>query len=267
MLLLEKHESQWHTPCSGRDKPCMRTEIMKTLQTASLPHSALSDWSIICDFDGTITPFDVTDALLSKFAHPSWEEVEHEWLAGKITARVCMERQVELIDTAVSALDAWLDSVPITDGFREFVNLCKTRGLSLTVVSDGLDYAIRRVLSRNGVDDIPVIANRLRCRGGSYRLEFPYGVEGCASGVCKCGVARALDGKILLIGDGRSDCCVAGMSSLVLARRGKELQRRCETEKYPCRVFDDFFDVAVLLEKIMWPQHALEVRTAEACVA
>lgn len=241
---------------------------MKMLQTAAFPHSAPKDWRIICDFDGTITPFDVTDAILSKFAHPSWEEVEHEWLAGKITARVCMERQVELIDATVPALTAWLDDVPITDGFREFADMCKARELGLTVVSDGLDYAIKRVLSRNGVGDIPVIANRLRCRAGSgYRLEFPYGVEGCASGVCKCGVARALGGKTLLIGDGRSDCCVAGVSSLVLAKRGKELQRRCETEQYPYRVFDDFFDVAALLEKIMQSQHGLEVRTAEACVA
>jgi 2,3-diketo-5-methylthio-1-phosphopentane phosphatase len=252
----------------------------------------LQDWRIVCDFDGTITPFDVTDAILAEFAHPSWEDVEHAWRVGRITARACMERQVGLLGACASALDGFLDNIPVTNGFKEFVGFCNARGLPLTVVSDGLDYAIKRILARHGVGDIPVIANRLRRRGeDGYRLEFPYGAEGCASGVCKCGVARALGGKILLIGDGRSDCCVAGASSLTLARQGKELQRRCETEDYPHRIFDTFFDVVTLLESlpgvhtedacppnppmpprakpgsVTQPQHRPETRTAEICAA
>ncbi len=224
------------------------------------------DWRVVCDFDGTITPFDVTDAILTRFADPSWEEVEREWLNGAMTARDCMDRQVQLIDVPAPELDAWLDSVPVTDGFREFAALCKARGLSLTVVSDGLDYAIKRVLSRNGVGDLPVIANRLRFRGESgYKLEFPYGVEGCPSGVCKCAVAKAMGGKALLIGDGRSDCCVAGAADLVFAREGKELLRRCKAEGYPHRVFNDFFDVAALLEEL--PRHGPKVRAEQVCAA
>ncbi|MDR2726747.1 MAG: MtnX-like HAD-IB family phosphatase [Deltaproteobacteria bacterium] len=206
-------------------------------------------WRILCDFDGTITPFDVTDAILDKFAHPSWEDVERSWLAGRITARACMERQVGLIDVAVSILDAWLDDVPITDGFQDFTRLCRAKGLDLMIVSDGLDHAIRRVLFRHGISDVPIFANRLRCVGATgYKLEFPYGVQGCASGVCKCGVAKFLEHPILLIGDGRSDCCAADTASLVLAKQGKELQRHCEAENYPFQTFNDFFDVAALLE-------------------
>jgi len=227
------------------------------------------DWRIVCDFDGTITPFDVTDALLRQFAHPSWEEVEEEWLAGKITARTCMERQVRLLAAPVALLDAFLDTVPLTAGFVDFAQSCTSRGLSLTVVSDGLDYTIKRIFFRHGLSNIPVIANRLRCLGtAGYRLEFPYGLEGCASGVCKCGVARALGGNILLIGDGRSDCCVAGVSSLVLARRGKELQRHCEKEKYPHLIFNDFHDVAAqLAEPMRWQPVPAAAMPAEALLA
>ncbi|MDR3073740.1 MAG: MtnX-like HAD-IB family phosphatase [Deltaproteobacteria bacterium] len=239
---------------------------MTTPTTTAIAGSPPGDWRVICDFDGTITPFDITDAILGKFAQPAWEDVEQEWLAGKITARQCMDRQVRLIDAPAAALDAWLDTVPLTDGFKKFAERCKARGLSLTIVSDGLDYAIKHILSRHGIRGIPVIANRLRVHGGSgYRLEFPYGVEGCASGVCKCGVAGALGGKTLLVGDGRSDCCVAGLASLVLAKEDKELQRRCAAENYPYRTFNDFFDVAALLEEM--PQPRREARTTEARVA
>ena len=225
------------------------------------------DWCIICDFDGTITPFDVTDAILSEFAHPSWEEVEREWLSGTITARECMSRQVGLIDAPISALDTFLDDIPITDGFTEFVRFCAAGGMNLTIVSDGLDYAIRRVLFRHDLGAMPVIANRLRCRGESgYTLEFPYGLEGCTSGVCKCGVAKALNGRVLLIGDGRSDRCVAGLASLVLAKRGKDLERRCVAEKYTHRTFDDFFDVVAILEENMRPHICPAALTTELLV-
>ena len=210
----------------------------------SLPDRTDSDWNIICDFDGTIARYDVTDAILETFAAPAWEAVEQEWLAGAITARQCMERQVRLIDARPEALDAFLATVPLVDGFGEFTRYCAALGLDLLVVSDGIDYAIKRILSGNGLGAVPVIANRLRFHGESgYRLEFPYGSPGCRSGVCKCGVARAEGGHILLIGDGRSDICLAGEASFVLARRGESLHRHCLDNALPHTAWDDFHDV------------------------
>ena len=201
-------------------------------------------WNIICDFDGTITRFDVTDAVLGKFADPDWENVEKEWLDGTITARQCMERQIPMIDVAPADLDAFLDTVPITDGFAEFTRFCAENGLDILVVSDGMDYTIKRILVGNGYGNIPVVANRLLFQEKSgYRLEFPYGSAECKSGVCKCNVAKAGGGKILLIGDGRSDVCISGMASFVFAKRGKHLHRHCEENAIPHVVFNDFFDI------------------------
>lgn len=209
-----------------------------------LPDITADGWSIICDFDGTITRFDVTDAILEKFADPAWETVEREWLDGKITARECMERQVRMIDAQPSALDAFLATIPLTDGFAEFSRYCGANGLDMLVVSDGMDYAIKRILSNNGMGGLPVIANRLRFHGNSeWRLDFPYGAPGCGSGVCKCGVAKAGGGKILLIGDGRTDICLAGISAFVLAKKDKSLHHHCVENDLPHAVYDDFFDV------------------------
>jgi len=201
-------------------------------------------WSIICDFDGTIACIDVTDAVLGRFADPAWENVEKEWLDGTITARQCMERQVRMINATPAALDAFLATVPLTKGFAQFTRFCADSGLEMMVVSDGMDYAVKRVLAGNGYGNIPVIANRLRFQGKSgCRLDFPYGADGCKSGVCKCDAARAIGGKILLIGDGRSDICLAKNASFVLARRGKPLHLHCEENAIPHAVYDDFFDV------------------------
>jgi 2,3-diketo-5-methylthio-1-phosphopentane phosphatase len=208
-------------------------------------------WSIICDFDGTITPLDVTDAILREFAPPSWKEVEKEWLGGKITARQCMERQVSMIRAPLSRLDGFLDGVALTEGFPEFAYFCRERGLPLLIVSDGLDYAIKRILALHGLFWIPVVANRLLYgKRGGYRLEFPYGRGECPSGVCKCSAAASAGGKTLLIGDGHSDCCLAGSAAFTLAKEGKELERHCVRQGYPHGVFADFRDLRSGFEEI-----------------
>lgn len=209
-----------------------------------LPDLIGENWNVICDFDGTITPFDVTDAVLSRFAAPEWQDIEEDWLAGRITAKQCMEKQVALLHASPRELDEFLDNVPLTPGFAEFIAYCEAVGRSILVVSDGLDYSIKRILAGHGLRDIPVIANRLVAEGRSrYRLEFPYGQPGCESGVCKCAVASALGGKSLLIGDGHSDCCLARNASFVLARESKSLLGVCEQNAYPHLPYVDFFDV------------------------
>ena len=209
-----------------------------------LPDLAEGGWNIICDFDGTIAHFDVTDAVLARFADPAWDAVEKEWLDGTITARQCLERQIRMINARPAELDAFLETVPLTDGFAEFRRFCGERGLNMLVVSDGMDYAIKRVLSAGGLEGIAVIANHLRFQEESgYRLEFPHGAPGCASGVCKCDVAKAGGGKILLIGDGYSDICLAGIASFVMARRDKALHRHCRENGLPYAAYDDFFDI------------------------
>jgi HAD superfamily phosphoserine phosphatase-like hydrolase len=191
---------------------------------------------------------------LREFAPPAWEDVEAQWLRGEITARQCMEQQIAMIKTPVRGLNAFLDSMVLAGGFGEFTRFCRKRGLHMLIVSDGLDYAIKRVLAAHGLFDLPVIANRLLCSDSrGYALEFPYGNAWCPAGVCKCSVAGSTAGRILLIGDGRSDCCLAGLAALVLAKEGKELERHCAAHGYPYRTFGDFYDISADLEKAAKP--------------
>jgi 2,3-diketo-5-methylthio-1-phosphopentane phosphatase len=224
-------------------------------------------WSIVCDFDGTVTPYDVTDAILREFAPPCWQELEKQWLDGKISARQCMERQVSMIKVPLSRLDAFLDGVALTEGFAKFAHFCRERSLPLLIVSDGLDYAIKRILARRRLQWIAVAANRLLFdkASGGLRLEFPYGREGCPSGVCKCAAAASAGGKTLLIGDGRSDFCLAGSAAFTLAKQGDELQRHCVKQGYPHEVFTDFRTLDSLLEEI--PQLSGLTRRADAMAA
>lgn len=181
----------------------------------------VSDWTILCDFDGTIALDDTTDTLLERFGRPGWEKLEGDWRAGLIGSHDCMAGQVALLDMSRADLDAHLAARAIDPEFAEFVRVAHVAGTHIEVLSDGLDYAIRTVLGRQGLDWLPITSNRLEPAGErSWRLEFPNASPACrvASGTCKCMRARATRKRVLLIGDGGSDFCVAEAADFVFAK-------------------------------------------------
>jgi 2,3-diketo-5-methylthio-1-phosphopentane phosphatase len=181
----------------------------------------VSDWTILCDFDGTIALDDTTDTLLERFGRPGWERLESDWRAGRIGSHDCMAGQVALLDMSGADLDAHLAERDIDPAFAEFVRVAHAGGTRIEVLSDGLDHAIRTILGRHGLDWLPITSNRLEPAGErSWRLEFPHASPACrvASGTCKCVRARATRKRVLLIGDGGSDFCVAETVDFVFAK-------------------------------------------------
>jgi 2-hydroxy-3-keto-5-methylthiopentenyl-1-phosphate phosphatase len=206
---------------------------------------------IFCDFDGTISRADTTDHILSLFAGPQWEDLEQDWLAGRITAAACMRAQIALITADDSQLDQALDEVPLTPGFPEFAAWCAGRGLALSIVSDGVDYFIRRILDRYGLAGLPVISNRLAGDAAGRDLDQPWRRAGCAagSGVCKCAVVDAAGepGPLVFIGDGRSDFCVSARADILFAR--DSLAAYAADRGMGFHPFDDFNQVTRILDQ------------------
>lgn len=186
------------------------------------PSATAPRWTVLCDFDGTISPTDVTDSLLARFARDGWQELERKWVAGLIGARACMAGQIALLDCSREELDAHLAQIAIDPDFDAFVAAVRASGSSLAIVSDGLDGAILSILGRASMQDVPVFASRLMQTGPrSWKLEFPHAREDCVSGGATCKCARANAGRdrpVLMVGDGASDFCVAAASDVTLAR-------------------------------------------------
>jgi len=208
---------------------------------------------IICDFDGTITPQDTTDRVLEALADPAWRELEAQWVAAEITASECMRGQIALIGGGQAELDAVLDGAALDPGFRDFVIWAERRGLPVVVVSDGVDYFITRILTRHGLDHLPVIANRLVGGPGAWRLEQPWTRDGCAagSGVCKCGVTEpwgATAPTTIYVGDGRSDFCVSGRADLLFAKGALADYAAARGQAFV--PFDTFHDVTRALARL-----------------
>ncbi len=212
-------------------------------------------WMIQCDFDGTICISDLTDSLLGRFGRPGWEILEADWEVGKIGSCECMTGQVALLDMSLMELDAHLDALSIDPHFAAFAAVARERGILLQVVSDGFDYAIRRALAPHGLRDLPVLANHLVQVGArSWQLRSRTASTACerACGNCKCQhlvQQQAAHGKVLFVGDGRSDFCVAGKANFVLAK--DRLIGHCRTHGIAHAPFDNFGDALPLMLDIV----------------
>jgi 2,3-diketo-5-methylthio-1-phosphopentane phosphatase len=205
----------------------------------------------IIDFDGTIAPTDTVDALLENFADPHWHRIEEQWVNGKINSRQCMASQLALVSADEKALRTFLSSVAIDPAFPEFARYASTFA-DLAIVSDGLDYPIQQALQRIAFPGIPVYANHLEFRPDGLGLSFPYSEPACTvrSGVCKCSVARAANAgrgmTTVLIGDGRSDHCIAHQANYVFAK-GSSV-KYCTANNIPHIPFDSFADILAVIK-------------------
>lgn len=221
---------------------------------ARLLHGTDVRMRIICDFDGTITRQDTTDRVLEALAPPAWRDLEDRWVTGAITAADCMRGQIAQVGGSQADLDAVLDGAELDPGFCDFVAWCDHSGLPVSVVSDGVDYFIHRILARHGLQRLPVIANRLGGEPGAWKLEQPWSRAGCAggSGVCKCAAAgpwEAARETTIFVGDGRSDFCVSAKPDLLFAKGSLAAYAAAREQAF--LPFDTFHDVTLTLRRLL----------------
>jgi 2-hydroxy-3-keto-5-methylthiopentenyl-1-phosphate phosphatase len=203
---------------------------------------------LLVDFDGTIASVDTTDLLLERFAAPAWRDIEEDWKAGRIGSRECMVRQIDLVRASQAEMDEFVAGIEIDAAFPSFATLCGQHGHSIAVVSDGLDRTVEAVLRRHDLD-LPYYANHLEWRGDDrWRLAFPHARNDCQalSGNCKCNFTAGAPRELsIVVGDGRSDFCVAGRADLVLAKGA--LLDHCIKADLPHFAFADFGEATEIL--------------------
>lgn len=216
-------------------------------ESSHRPSKYLNQTRVFCDFDGTITLVDATDAVLETFAQPAWREWEQRWVNGEITSQECLSHQVELIRADRETLVRFAADLPIDEGILELDRRCAEQHIPLTIVSDGLDLLVEAVLRRHGLLHIPVFSNHIRWNNhGIPSLSFPFSSPVCESGAgtCKCTLTHASEcpsSRTVYIGDGRSDQCVSSKMQTLFAKG--TLRKWCEAQGIACFPFENLADV------------------------
>jgi 2-hydroxy-3-keto-5-methylthiopentenyl-1-phosphate phosphatase len=209
------------------------------------------------DFDGTVTGNDVGNAVFRRFGGSRCDDLVLAYREERISAAECLREEAAAMG-AVQREDLWrcIDDQPIDPDFVRFVRFCREQNIALTVVSDGLDLYIRRILAAHALHDLSVVANHARLveEGNAVRIvpEFPWANAECRRCACckRNTMLRATgdDELILYVGDGYSDRCPAGYADIVFARN--TLQQYCQQENISYYLYRTFGDVIARLETL-----------------
>lgn len=209
-----------------------------------------TDFFVTIDFDGTIVDQDITDAVIQNFATTGWEIPERLWESGQMGSRECLEIQMSLIHEPLADVLNFIDRFEIDPNFPCFIDLLNEMGVPFAIISDGFKVFIERLLGNAGFMKMPLIyANGLIETRVGLKTIFPYGNRQCSSGTCKCSATNNLSNgrSVILIGDGRSDFCLAQKAAYIFSK-GK-LGHYCAEAGLRFRSFDDFSDITKCIEE------------------
>lgn len=208
---------------------------------------------IACDFDGTITERDTLHVIVEHFGQRSvWDALEPDLRSGAITVEQALQAEFDTVRADLTQVHETLRlHAPVRAGFREFVEWAHSRGHDLFVCSNGFRSVIEPILDDAGVD-VPVIANDATFTANGTTITWQDRGRRCdlCDRPCKRAPMRVRAGgrRLVMIGDGISDRCGAGLADVVLARAGLAQDMRDQGRTFI--PFNDFHDVRAALAQV-----------------
>ena len=198
--------------------------------------------SVVLDYDGTVTEFDLLDRVAKEFGDPLvYQEVEDGLDAGRLPLREVITREFAPVTAPLDEVVTWvLDHARVRAGFSDFVRQARADGWEVHIVSSGFHELIEPVLEREGVE-VALHANRVDARPDGWRVDWRY-PDDCDECGESCKRSLLPPGKVVYVGDGYSDRCAALAADLVFATSG--LARYLAGRGVPFEQFDDFRTLA-----------------------
>ncbi|HLX11580.1 MAG TPA: 2-hydroxy-3-keto-5-methylthiopentenyl-1-phosphate phosphatase [Bacteroidota bacterium] len=211
--------------------------------------------------------------MFERFGGMKCREFIEEYRHGKISAAECFRRECAACgEVDKRELDAYIDSKKIDSTFPAFVNFCKLEGFGCTIVSDGMDYYIQRILDREGLGEVKVFSNKLHFASPPHHPrpllhkegrtseemvifspEFPHESESCdRCACCKRNILLTNSGDddiLVLIGEGYSDRCPAPYADMVFAK--DNLLTYCRQEEIPHSEYSTFGDITRKMRELL----------------
>jgi 2,3-diketo-5-methylthio-1-phosphopentane phosphatase len=213
---------------------------------------------VFCDFDGTVCTRDIGEEFFRSFAGESIEVLVDKLLRGEINSQQWLRQMCDAIPSMNrDSFETYVDQFVVDPHFCSFVQFAEEHSAEVTVVSDGLDAYVERVLSKAGLNRLPFFANHAEfvTVNGTPKLtvSFPHTDAECTScGNCKRNhmLAQSADEDIVVyVGDGFSDRCPVNYADIVFAKR--HLIKYCQQQNITYHEFQNFGDVQKKLEEVL----------------
>ncbi len=209
--------------------------------------------AIILDFDKTLTTSDIGESIIEHFGSPGWEHGIDRFRSGEYGIRDLWEYEISHLSIErIPEMTAYsLEIAKLRSGLTELLEYADTSGTPVEVASNGMDFYVNAILAANGMGNLRSAAPGIAAGpDGRPRLIFANGFTRCVrTGFCKCDRVwdhRRNGRKVVYIGDGISDLCVAEQADALFARDW--LAKHCGESGIPFTPFDDFFQVLKVLK-------------------
>ena len=177
---------------------------------------------IFVDFDGTITKHDIGNEFFRKFGNEAESlRVVAKWKAGEMSGRDLTMKEAEYVHVNETEALKFIEPFEIDSTFKDFVSYCKANSIELTVLSDGLDFYIKRIFELNAISGVPFYSNIVHFESGGLRIEFPYESDCSKCGNCKGHqilTRTGIDDVVVYIGNGFSDRCAVQYADIIFAK-------------------------------------------------
>ncbi|OQA52652.1 MAG: 2-hydroxy-3-keto-5-methylthiopentenyl-1-phosphate phosphatase [candidate division WS2 bacterium ADurb.Bin280] len=200
---------------------------------------------VYIDFDGTISTTDVLNHLLEAFTGNQWLPIDEKYLAGEISSKECISKQVSLMSKATNReILEKAEEVGLDPYFKDFIKYCIKKEYKFKILSDGLDIYINHLLKAEGIEGVEVMSNKFI---GSGIVKFPYHYKLCKKNCGNCKKGHIECSKFTVyIGDGASDYCAAKECNLVFAKNS--LSKHLKNNNIKHIQFNNFKDITAYFE-------------------
>ena len=205
-----------------------------------------------CDFDDTITVGNVSVAIRTAFGPENWQEMEDDYMAGKLSVEESNIRQFGLVKATRQEIEEFVrGDVVVRYAFDEFVDYCLGEGVRLVVVSSGLDIYVNTTLETLGFDQLEVHAGVTEVTPQGLLVSYSDPTGAALTVGFKDSYVSHFKGQghtVVYIGDGLSDHAPAALADYVIARDG--LADHMDSVGAPYYKFDNFDEVGKHVEEI-----------------
>jgi len=218
-----------------------------------------SDYIILSDFDGTISIQDTNNEIFEKYGDQYSYIIEDELKKNLICDREALKQHYSRLDLNKQEFLTFIENnINLDPYFKIFYRNIKNRDLNFAIVSGGFLEYIKLTLKKEGINyKDKIYANRLDFDGNDVSPIFLHDVTKCNEvfgpcGNCKYKILKKYSHKkIIYIGDGLTDRCVATDSDYLLVKKDSILQNYCDKNKIEYQIFTSFKDVDAIFEKII----------------
>ncbi|MBN2571637.1 MAG: MtnX-like HAD-IB family phosphatase [Ignavibacteriales bacterium] len=233
-------------------------------------------FKIFVDFDGTISPIDVGEKIFIQFSDKvKAQNIIDRWIKKEINSFTSWQLLCDTItDFNQKEFDSFIDSIKIEPSFKNLLDFCKNNNFELYILSDGLDYYIKRILKNEGLSDVPFFSNHLLIdKTNKLQPIFPFADEECKRcGNCKRNHILNFSDDFdytVYIGDGSSDTCPAQHCDFIFAK--KTLLKFCELNRISYYPFKNFDEIVTILNELknrkrLKKRHQAELKRREVYI-